>query len=123
MRIQEAITRVDGLNGGAYPDEELVRWLSDCEAQLNSTAHAGLDLPEIPLPYDMTRDMQRELGVKAPFDGLYLDYLEAQLHYHNGDVARYNNAVTRFNARVTAYGDLLHRTRRVHRQSHITGVE
>ena len=122
MRISEAIARMDPVNGGVYPDEALLQWLSECEGELNSTAFTGMELPDEELIYDLQRDLERELRVKAPYDGLYLDYLTAQVHYHNGDIARYNNAVTRYNQRLQAYGDMVHRRKLQKDTMHIKGV-
>ena len=33
----------------------------------------------------------------APYDGLYRHYVEAQIHYANGELERYNNAMALWN--------------------------
>jgi hypothetical protein len=36
--------------------------------------------------------MEKELLVKAPYDVLYIRWLEAQIDYYNGEITRYNNS-------------------------------
>ena len=38
-----------------------------------------------------------ELLAPAPYDGLYRHYVEAQIHYANGELERYNNAMALWN--------------------------
>ena len=46
-----------------------------------------------------------ELRVPPPYDELYRFYLEAQIHYANGEMARYNNAAAQWNNAFLTYKD------------------
>lgn len=43
------------------------------------------------------KGLLRELLAPAPYDGLYRHYVEAQIHYANGELERYNNAMALWN--------------------------
>ena len=47
------------------------------------------------LPVELTD--AAELLAPAPYDGLYRHYVEAQIHYANGELERYNNAMALWN--------------------------
>ena len=38
-----------------------------------------------------------------PFSEMYLRWMEAQIHYHNGEYGKYNNAILLFNTEFNAY--------------------
>ena len=42
------------------------------------------------------------LTAGTPYDGLYDLYVQAQIHYADGDMARWNNAMTLWNRGVEA---------------------
>lgn len=46
--------------------------------------------------YDETTDIDTELLIKAPYDGIYLLYLRMQEDLTAGDVSRYNNSAAVF---------------------------
>lgn len=52
------------------------------------------------------------LIVPAPYDALYLYWLEAQIDYYNGEMDRYNNAAGRFTLAQQEFIDHYHRTHR-----------
>ena len=53
--------------------------------------------------YDADDDPRTiELIVKAPYDDIYIYWLEAQIDYFNGETAKYNNSIATFNS---AYSD------------------
>ena len=45
------------------------------------------------------------LTVEPPFDEMYRHFVEAQIHYANGEMDRYNNAVLAWSGLFTAYRD------------------
>ena len=51
-----------------------------------------------------------ELRVPPPYDELYRFYLEAQIHYANGETVRCNNASTAWNNAFLTYRDAYCRT-------------
>ena len=53
--------------------------------------------------YDDSTDLNAELLVPAPHDEMYLRWMEAQIHYHNGEYDKYNNAIIMFNTAFEAF--------------------
>lgn len=60
--------------------------------------------------YDDNTDLQTELLVPAPYDEVYLRWMEAQIDYHNGEYDRYNNAMDMYNTAFTGYQNYYNRT-------------
>lgn len=53
--------------------------------------------------YDHKIDQDTVLLVPAPYDEMYLRWLEAQIDYYNGEDERHNNAIMRFNNAYEGY--------------------
>lgn len=105
MQIREALDRIDSLKHNTYTQGEKVEWLSRLDglvkAQIIDT-HEGGD--EIAFrPYSERTDMESELLIPSPFDDVYIRWLEAQIDYYNGEMARYNNSVAMFNTAYETY--------------------
>lgn len=99
MTIAEAISKVDALKPNTYTPEFKVEWLSTLDARVKSQI---IDTHECKAPiffygYDSVADQETELLVHAPYDEMYLRWLEAMIDYHNSEYDRYNNAIMLFN--------------------------
>ena len=105
MTIIEAINRTDSLVRNAYSQEEKVGWLSRLDwivkRQIIDT-HEGGEKTRF-TGYDDSADLHGELLVPAPYDEIYLRWLEAQIHYANGEIEKYNVAITMYNTAMEAY--------------------
>ena len=104
MKIKEAILRVDALVFNTCTAEEKVRWLSKLDALIYRNVlqtHAGE--PAEFSGYSTDTDPQTQLLVPAPYDTVYLRWLEAQIYYETGEFTRYNNAITLFNNAYEGY--------------------
>ena len=53
--------------------------------------------------YDVNTPNDTELLVPAPYDDIYVRWLEAQIDYSNADYGRYSNSMTMYNAAYSAY--------------------
>ena len=105
MTIAEAISKVDALKPNTFTPEDKVGWLSTLDARVKSQI---IDTHECNQPfyfygYDSLADQETELLVPAPYDEMYLRWLEAMIDYHNGEDERYNNAITLFNNAFDGY--------------------
>ena len=105
MTIAEVISKVDALKPNTYAPEDKVEWLSTLDARVKSQI---IDAHESSWPiyfygYDAINDMETELLVPAPYDEMYLRWLEAMIDYHNSDDDRYNNAIILFNNAYEGY--------------------
>ena len=112
MKIIEAINNVDELKFNTFSQEQKVNWLSRLDhmvkTQIIDTHEGGEDVPFE--GYDSDTDLQNtELLVPAPFDEVYLRWMEAQIDYHNGEIDKYNISVTMFHTEYEAFGNWYHR--------------
>ena len=112
MKIAEAIYKVDALKPNTYTQGDKIEWLSTLDAKVKSQI---IDAHECNEPvsfdgYDIVNDQDTELLVPAPYDEMYLRWLEAMIDYHNSDDDRYNNAIMLFNNAYEGYKKYYTRT-------------
>lgn len=105
MTIAEAISKTDALKPNTYTPEDKIDWLSTLDARVKSQI---IDTHECNEPiffygYDSLSEQETELLVPAPYDEMYLRWLEAMIDYHNSDDSRYNNAIMLFNNAYEGY--------------------
>ena len=99
MKLLEAITQVDSNLGNTYDQKEKIGWLSQLDQRVKLLiidTHEGAEAVSFS-GYDETTDQETVLLVPAPFDEMYLRWLEAQIHYRNQEEDRCNNATDAFN--------------------------
>lgn len=90
MTIDEAIGWVDTKKHNVYSREDKLTWISQVEgmaAELMTRHGCTWEAPE-----------EDTLSIPAPFDQLYLRWMEAQIDYTNQEYLKYNNAMAVFNA-------------------------
>ena len=105
MKIIEAITRLDALKFNTYTQSDKVDWLSRLDSMVKNQiidTHEGAEAVTF-TGYDDNTSLDTELLVPAPYDEVYLRWLEAQIDYHNGEYDKYNNAIIMFNTAFEAY--------------------
>lgn len=111
MTIIEAISRIDSLKHNTYTQSDKVTWLSRLDAMVKQhiiDTHEGDDVTFT--GYDDSTDLQTELLIPAPYDEVYLRWMEAQIDYHNGEYEKYNNAIEMFNTDYVGYQNYYNRT-------------
>lgn len=137
MTLMGAINHIDAIKPNAYSQTEKVKWLSTLDGlvfeQIWAT-HEDADIykdveveegEEKPLldfyekdkngvvcfkGYNSTTPLSTELLVKAPFDEIYIKWLEAQIDYTNGEFQKYNNSMTMFKDAYEGYEKQYNRT-------------
>ena len=112
MTIAEVISKVDALLPNTYTTENKVDWLSTLDFRVKDliiNTHENKDQIFF-YGYNSEEDQETELLVPAPFDELYLRWLEAQIHYHNSEDDRYNNSIMLFNNAYEGYKNHYNRT-------------
>lgn len=111
MKIIEAINRIDDLKFNTFSQDQKVNWLSKLDSMVKTQiidTHEGGE--EVSFTgYDSDTDLQTQLLVKAPFDEVYLRWMEAQIDYHNGEIDKYNISITMFNTEFEAFENWYHR--------------
>ena len=102
MTVDQAIDRVDRLKCNAYTLREKREWLAQVEGliQRNILQTHG---PGLPLREVGELEGGWELTAPAPFDALYIRWLEAQIDLCKGEPERYNGSVALFNAEYNAF--------------------
>ena len=105
MKIIEAITRLEALKFNTYKQNDKVDWLSRLDSMVKKQiidAHEGAEAVSFS-GYTADTPTETVLLVPAPYDEMYLRWLEAQIDYHNGEYDKYNNAIIMFNTIFEAY--------------------
>ena len=112
MTILEAISRVDAVKPNSYSQTEKIAWLSRIDATIKNEiidTHEGAE--DITFNgYDLDTDTNTELLVPAPYDEVYIRYLEMHIDYANNEYGKYNNSMVMYNAAYAAYEKYYNRT-------------
>lgn len=105
MTLIEAIGRINELKPNTYSHTDKVKWLSTLDGIIKTEiidTHEGAE--EVTFTgYNEDSDLTTELLVPAPYDSIYLRWLDAQIDYANGEYDRYNNAVQAYNDAYAAF--------------------
>lgn len=112
MTIIEAINRIDSLKPNSYTQPDKIAWLSNLEGIIKSEiidTHEGSESVNFN-GYDVDTPLDTVMIVPAPYDDIYLKWLEAQIDYTNGDTAKYNNSMTMYNTVYSAFQRQYNRT-------------
>jgi hypothetical protein len=112
MTIMEALFRIDELKPNSYSQPEKIKWLSSLDGVIKSEiidTHEGGE-GVIFNGYDEDADLASTLLVPAPYDDIYLRWLETQIDYANGEYGKYNNSMAMYNTAYTAYANYYNRT-------------
>lgn len=105
MKIIEAINKIDALKQNAFTQEDKIAWLSTLDGTIKSEiidTHKGADKYTFN-GYDVNTPLETELIVPAPYDDIYIKWLEAQIDYHNGEIGKYSNSMTMYNSAYTTF--------------------
>ena len=86
MKVHE-VTREEAERNVVYQEIKYKDAKEHIEATRNDISFNG---------YDDSTDLQTELLIPAPYDKAYLLWMEAQIHYYNGEYDKYNNAMDMF---------------------------
>ena len=99
MTIQEAIERACRAEPNAFSPIEMTEWLSRLDTQIYReviATHEG-EAPEF-TGYCGETSPDTPLLVPAPYDlGIYLNFLEAEIHKRDHEAGRYNQSAALFN--------------------------
>ena len=104
LKIRDVLAQVDDLLPNQYTVQQKQRWVQQAEG-LVITEILGEEMPE-----DMTEDTV--LCAEPPYDEMYRHFVEAQIHYANDEIERYNNASVAWNSLFAAFHDHCIRARR-----------
>ncbi len=112
MKIIEAINRIDSLVHNSFNQTEKISWLSSVDWMIKKHVidnHEGAE-NVIFNGYHAETGPETQLLAEAPYDDLYLHWLEAQIHLYSGEYGKYNNAILMYNSVFEAFSAYYTRT-------------
>ena len=112
MTIIEAINRIDSLKPNTFEQLDKIKWLSTLDGIIKNEiidTHEGAE-SVIFNGYDLETPLDTVMIVPAPYDDIYLKWLEAQIDYTNGETSRYQNSMTMYNNAYSAFERYYNRT-------------
>lgn len=112
MTIIEAITMIDSIKPNTYTQAQKIAWLSTLDGLIKAEiidTHDGAETVDFE-GYGENTDINRPLLVPAPFDEIYLFWLESKIDYWNSELGKYNNSITMYNNAYSAYERYYNRT-------------
>lgn len=107
MTILEAITRLDALLFNTYTQPEKVAWLSKLDTEVKQQiidTHQGAENVSFS-GYTENTPGETVLLVPAPYDEVYLRWMESQIHYYNGEYDKFNAAIIMYNTAFDAFAN------------------
>lgn len=107
MTIMDALYRIDEVKPNRYSQSEKIKWLSIIDGVIKSeiidTHEGGEDV--VFNGYDDSTEISTKLLVPAPYDDIYLFWLESRIDYWNGEYDKYNNSITTYDTAYRAYAN------------------
>ena len=113
MTINQAIGRLDALKPNSYSFGDKVMWLSELDGTIKTEiidTHEGWEDCLFEWYDDERTDPETELLAEAPYDRMYITWLQARIDYTNGEYQKYNNANAMFEAEYAAFQNHYNRT-------------
>ena len=111
MTINEAINALDAGKNNTFSRQDKLGWLSRVDGMIYQELHKTHDGSQTRFSgYTDQTDPNLPLLVPAPWDEIYLHYMQAQMDYLSGDMTRYANAAALYNAGFAAYRNYFNRT-------------
>lgn len=112
MTIIEAINRIDAIKPNTHSQTEKIRWLSTLDGLIKTNiidTHEGSDAVVFN-GYTEETNLTTRLLVPAPYDEIYLCWLESKIDYYNGEMGRYNNSISMYNTVYAGFEKYYNRT-------------
>ena len=112
MTIMDAIYRIDAIKPNSYSQSEKIKWLSTLDGTVKSEiidTHEGGE-GVVFNGYNENAELSTELLIPAPYDDIYLRWLEAQIDYANGEYGKFNNSIAMYNTAYVAFTNYYNRT-------------
>jgi hypothetical protein len=98
MTIIDAIHMLDKLKPNTYSQVDKIRWLSELDGIIKTEiidTHEGSE-KVVFNGYDENSSLEIKLIVSAPYDDIYIKWLESKIDYTNAEYSKYNNSLTAF---------------------------
>lgn len=111
MTILEAINRVDATKPNSYTQIEKIDWLSTLDGiikkEIIDTHEGGENI--VFDGYNVDTSLDTVLLIPAPYDDIYIRWLESRIDYAMGEYNKYNNSAKAYNTAFEAYSGYYNR--------------
>ena len=94
MTPNKVIERLNSVSPDAYSEESKLQWISELDGMIRRIVFQEDECE----PYKFPEDMDTELLVKPPFDGIYEAYIMSKVDFCNREWGKYNNTAAIFHA-------------------------
>ena len=104
MTIMDVIHRINTVKPNSYDQALKIKWLNTLDGIIKKEiidTHEGAE-NVVFNGYTEESNLLTDLLVPAPYDDIYIRYIEMQIDYANGEYGKYNNSKAMFNV---AYSD------------------
>lgn len=105
MTVGQVLDAVNEIQPTSISKNILVGWLHQLDTELYQNViatHQGADAAEPSIPADEMGDAA-QLLVGAPYDAIYVHWLQSRIDYTLGEYGRYNNSSAMFEADRAAF--------------------
>ena len=105
MTLMEALHRIDTIKPNTHSQSEKIKWLSTLDGIIKTEVidtHKGAE--DLAFNgYEDDTDLTTNLLVPAPYDEIYLFWLESKIDYWNGEIGKYNNSIAMYNEAYSTF--------------------
>ena len=105
MTLMDALHRIDSIKPNSYSQDVKISWLSTIDSIIKTEimdTHEGAD-NVVFNGYNEETALNTNLLVPAPYDEIYLFWLESKIDYWNGEIGKYNNSIAMYNEAYSAF--------------------
>lgn len=105
MTLMDALHRIDSIKPNSYNQDVKIAWLSTLDGIIKTEiidTHEGAD-NVVFNGYKDDTDLNTILLVPAPYDEIYLFWLESKIDYWNGEIGKYNNSIVMYNEAYSTF--------------------
>ena len=112
MTLMEALHRIDTIKPNSYNQIEKIKWLSTLDGIIKTEIIDAREGGEgvVFNGYKEDTNLTTPLLVPAPYDEIYLFWLESKIDYWNGEIGKYNNSIEMYNEAYSTYAKYYART-------------
>lgn len=98
MVLDKLLTRIDQQKPNAYTRQEKIAWVNDLDGMVKTKViDTHEDGEDVSFTEYTDESGDAELLIPAPFDSIYLYWLEAKIDYANAEYGKYNNSMGMYN--------------------------
>lgn len=110
MTVNEAINKIDALVPNVFSFNDKLMWLSTLDGMIKENILSNYIGCDDTTRTDYTEDDgDTPLVVSAPYDTIYLYWLQAQINYWNQEIIQYQNSMDMYNTALAEFKNYYNR--------------